>query len=95
MAGASVTRKKETLETQKKFTELQTKRRSREQMKKRSGSRKETKTEEGRGSFEIIRQKIIDRDGLRPTPNVYHLVDPPWFSLQTDIRIPLRVPVLN
>jgi hypothetical protein len=44
-------------------------------MKKRSGSRKETKTEEGRGSL-IIRQKIIDRHGLRPTPNVCHLVDP-------------------
>jgi hypothetical protein len=41
-SGTSVTRNKETLE-QKKFTEL-TKRRSRKQMKKRSGSRKETKT---------------------------------------------------
>jgi hypothetical protein len=43
----------------------------------------ETEIRKIKDDSKVKRQTNLDRHGLRPIPNVCHLPDPPWFSLQT------------
>ncbi len=38
----------------------------------------------------VKQQKNLDRHGPRPIPNVCHLPDPPWYSVQTTFKSKLR-----
>jgi hypothetical protein len=46
----------------------------------------ETEIRKIKDDSKIKRQTNLDRHDLRPIPNVCHLPDPPWFSLQTTFK---------
>jgi hypothetical protein len=46
----------------------------------------ETEIRKIKDDSKIKRQTNLDRQGLRPLPNVCHLPDPPWFSVQTTFK---------